>query len=188
VNPILDVFMREFAELLLVTLALGGDIFSMAMNIGISGPFSKAKQRQFTGMVGLFHVIMPLAGMGVGMYFQSLIGRPSHSFGAFILVVIGLAGIIQTLRHWNMRKGLPDIRVTALAFGVSIDAFTVGLSMGLYFQHIWMGVLLFSLGGMAAAILGLEAGRKAKTVVGKYAELVGGALLVGMGVLLWHMA
>jgi putative Mn2+ efflux pump MntP len=75
-----------------------------------------------------------------------------------------------------------------LAASVSVDALAAGFSLGmmdvdLFKLSIILGLVIFFI-----AILGLVLGRRAGRYLGQRSELIGGAVLIGLGVhVLWHM-
>ena len=76
------------------------------------------------------------------------------------------------------------ISLFVFAFGVSIDSFSVGLSLGIYGAQTIITILLFGFVSMLLAWIGLFIGRHAKDMLGTYGEIVGGIILVGFGLYL----
>ena len=73
------------------------------------------------------------------------------------------------------------ISLLVFAFRVSIDSFSVGLSLGIYGAQMVVTILLFGLVSMILAWGGLLIGRHAKHMLGTYGEVLGGIILVGFG-------
>ncbi|MGO4376081.1 manganese efflux pump, partial [Paenibacillus sp. MCAF20] len=69
------------------------------------------------------------------------------------------------------------------ALSVSIDSFSVGITLGMFAADIWLTVLLFGIFGGLMSIMGLSLGRKVSADLGEYGEALGGAILFVFGIL-----
>jgi putative Mn2+ efflux pump MntP len=67
------------------------------------------------------------------------------------------------------------------SFMVSIDAFSVGVSLGIFATDLLLAVLLFGIFGGGMSIVGLLLGRRIGYWVGGYGEAFGGAILFMFG-------
>jgi len=67
------------------------------------------------------------------------------------------------------------------AGGVSLDSFSVGLSLGLYGTKPLLTIFLFGLFSMVLTWAGLLLGKKVQTWLGAYSEALGGAILLSFG-------
>lgn len=56
----------EFWTIILVAIVLGADAFSLSMGMGIRG-VTRRYELRFSALVGLFHVLMPLLGLSLGL-------------------------------------------------------------------------------------------------------------------------
>jgi putative Mn2+ efflux pump MntP len=72
----------------------------------------------------------------------------------------------------------------------SIDAFAVGVSLGLIGTPIWLPALIIGLVTLVLTYGGTRIGRKAGHSLGAWAERLGGVVLIGIGtrILLQHLA
>lgn len=80
--------MEQFITILLVAIVLGADSFSLAMGMGLRG-VSRGYELKFSSMVGIFHVIMPLVGLTLGMAAGNLLGVWAARLGAAVLAYMG---------------------------------------------------------------------------------------------------
>jgi putative Mn2+ efflux pump MntP len=193
--------MNYFA-VLLVSIALGIDAFSVAISIGLTG-IRRMDVYLVSGVVTLFHVLMPLVGLNMGTYLGRIAGPMASTVGAFVLITIGLhtlwtsmqkMGIIKstaTGRKPPEKRGLINISnpvsLVLMAASVSLDALTVGFGLGtlkvdLILTVITMGVVA---GLMTAS--GLYFGKRLNVSFGEKAEVLGGLILViiGLKFLIW---
>ena len=84
------------------------------------------------------------------------------------------------LENEETRTAPIGISLFVFAFGVSIDSFSVGLSLGIYGAQTVITILLFGFISMLLAWTGLFIGRHAKGMLGTYGEIVGGIILVDL--------
>ncbi|MNE97204.1 manganese efflux pump MntP [compost metagenome] len=70
-----------------------------------------------------------------------------------------------------------------LAVSVSIDSFSVGITLGMFAANIWATILLFGFFGGLLSMAGLLLGRKVSGNLGEYGEACGGAILFVFGIL-----
>lgn len=70
-----------------------------------------------------------------------------------------------------------------LSLSVSIDSFSVGITLGMFSANMWVTVLLIGLLGGLMSVLGLLLGRKVSGNLGEYGEAIGGGVLFVFGIL-----
>lgn len=194
--------MDELLPYSFIAIALGADAFSLALGLGMSGPSRKTVLRTSL-TIGVFHILMPLAGLLVGSLLGAAVGIVAVWMGGAILVVLG-AKMIWDGWPWRcasysfqtakaaLAKPKNNVLsswggILALGWCVSVDAFGVGISLGTYvadFSPQGIIILLMILGITAAlmAAIGLLLGRWLNNQVGRWAEMAGGLVLVGIGV------
>ncbi|MUV37401.1 putative manganese efflux pump MntP [Lentibacillus sp. JNUCC-1] len=68
-----------------------------------------------------------------------------------------------------------------MAFSVSLDSFSVGLSLGITGFQTVMAIVMFGFVSMGLTLSGLLLGRKARSVLGVYSEMLGGSILCAFG-------
>ncbi|MHB1418309.1 MAG: manganese efflux pump MntP [Bacillota bacterium] len=183
---------------LAVAVALGTDAFSMAFGIGMGGVKTN-RILVASGVVCLFHVVMPLIGLSLGAVLGRAVGQMAVVLGALILLAIGVQMIWGSLRPERMAMSFaaakmesPMLRnkharadqegslwgLITMAGSVSIDALSVGFGLGTLNINIPMVVATFGLvaGGMTAG--GFILGRHLGAWIGKRAKALGGLILV----------
>lgn len=182
----------------LVAVALGTDAFSLATGLGMGG-LKRGPALFFSGMVGLLHIFMPLAGLYLGFLLGRLLGRLAAVTGALVLAGMGFLMLWESLTE-GRRKGSRESRASwaqralpggvwqgaaamlLLAGSVSLDALSVGFGLGALQASLPVAVLIMGLvaGSMTAA--GFFLGRRAGSRLGDKAEAVGGLILLGIGI------
>jgi len=175
--------MGQMFAVLFMAFALGLDAFSLGLGMGMRG-MRLMGILMLSLVIGLFHVIMPLIGMFMGNYVSSLIGHIATSAGGTLLVLLGAHMVYSSLR--GERAPRFDTAsfwgVVLFALSVSVDSFSVGVSMGLFASDVIFTVLSFGIVGGLMSIVGLLLGKRLRSWVGEYGEAFGGIILLSFGI------
>lgn len=191
----------NYLSVLLVSIALGIDAFSVAISIGLAG----IRRKEFilvSAIVTIFHIFMPLLGLSLGTFLGQLAGPLASIIGALVLVTIGFSTVwsnIQGLRTGTDRHSFPQsknrglvnvanpVSLVLMAASVSLDALTVGFGLGTLQVDLLVTVL--TMGGVAGLMTagGLYFGKKLNVAFGEKAEILGGIILILIGIkfLIW---
>lgn len=188
----------SFALIIAVAVALGADAFSVALALGITG-INKGMVIRLSLIVALFHVIMPLTGLWVGESLGHLLGHLANVIGGLVLLWLGGRMIwrvarpkTETYSFQEGRKLINRAKLPAgasltgfgpylLAASVSMDALSVGFSLGTYGTNVALTVLTM---GVTAGLMtgsGLVLGKLLGSRTGDKAELLGGTVLFLIG-------
>ncbi|WP_438435132.1 manganese efflux pump MntP [Gorillibacterium sp. sgz500922] len=172
----------EWFTLILMAFALGLDAFSLGIGIGLRG-IRLLDVLKLSVIIGVFHVVMPLAGIFAGHLVGELLGEVATSVGGILLVLLGAHMIYNSLRS-EKSEGINARSLWGMllfAFSVSIDSFSVGVSLGIFASDLILAVLLFGAFGGLMSISGLMLGRRVGEWVGSYGEAFGGLILLTFG-------
>ena len=191
----------EFLTVLIIAIALGTDAFSMAIGIGACN--IRYRQIIIISLVVLvFHIVMPLIGLSLGVLVGGVIGRLAEIAGALILMLIGILLLKEGIRGGDgggvpaalkplglISKDRGNLRVTVgfwgcivLAASVSLDALAVGFGLGTLNFNLTLTVLTIGLVAGIMTALGFLLGKKMGDWLGDKAQIVGGVILVGIGI------
>lgn len=156
-------------EMTALSLALGADLFSVAVPLGMMRPCLREVVRM-SFVFALFHIILLVVGASAGTYLAGAlerIGQAGESpvimaenwaglFGGGVLFLLGLHLL------WESRKKKSEHPISlphggallVLAVGVSCDALAVGLGMGLLgdgWSHLplVLGLVIFAVSSIA---------------------------------------
>lgn len=193
-------------ELLMLSAALGTDLFSVAVPIGMN-PMRRKIIFRAAVVFALFHIVLILTGYYIGNFLGAVVERfgSYHSeypllvmenwasiLGALILIGLGIYMIRENIfaveSNQNKAHPLQGISLLVLATSVSIDALAAGFSMGM--MDVDLVRLSFILGSVIflIALFGLSLGRKVGRYIGGKAECIGGFVLALLGMhILWTM-
>lgn len=175
----------EFLTLGALAIALGTDSFSLSLGIGIAG-VNRNQIAKISTSVSIFHVIMPLIGYYAGEIFGSLIGQWATYLGAGILLLLGGKMIFE---YWGKSEENQNcsyvvkslLGILILSGSVSLDALSVGFTLGTQKFPLMTSVLVFGVVAGLMTLLGLIFGKRLGCWFGQKATLVGGFVLVAIG-------
>lgn len=177
--------MGEFLTLLLMALALGMDSFSVGLGMGMF----TLRLRQIvliSATVGVFHIIMPLAGMMAGRFLSGQFGTYATYAGGLLLILLGIGMFISGLKGESESLIAPvGIGLLVFAVSVSLDSLSVGLTLGIYGARTFLAVTLFGIVATILTLCGLLLGRKVQGLLGVYSQVLGGSVLLAFGVKLF---
>lgn len=189
----------NYFTVFIVSVALGIDAFSVAVGIGLGGA-KKKQMLKITAAVTVFHVFMPLAGLYLGSILGRIAGPLAGVIGALVLMAIGLSVIWKSLKELGFIKvssasaaGAPQVKeqsilasdtflsLLLLGGSVSLDALSVGFGLGALQVDLWLTVITMGIIAGAMTLTGLLCGRLLSRTFGKWAEVIGGVILLGVG-------
>lgn len=183
--------MTDF-ELIIIAIALAMDAFAVAIATGIT--LKKVSPRQTFRLAwhfGLFQALMPILGWYLGSTVRDYIEAYDHWIAFGLLGYIGFKMIQEAFEEDDESKGDPTkgMSLVVLSIATSIDALAVGLSLSMLGISVWYPAFIIGIVALAFTTVGLHFGKvvtKAASI-SKYAELLGGSVLIGIGIkILWE--
>jgi putative Mn2+ efflux pump MntP len=173
----------ELTWIVPVSIALGMDAFSFSLALGLIGTrYKMALKLAF--IIAVFHIIMPLGGLWAGQKLGTIFGDIAIGIGAVILLLLGGKMIWGSFKDPDSPANTPSLKgvgIYALAGSVSVDALSVGFSLGTFVTKILPAVFIMGFTAGAMTFTGVYLGRRAGTWLGKKAEALGGLILVFIG-------
>lgn len=193
-------------ELIVLSVALGTDLFSVAIPIGMN-PLRLTLIFRAALIFALFHIVLILTGYHIGHFLGAIVeevGADSVQYpimamenwanllGAVVLTGLGIYMVKENVLDCGQKEDKPHplqgASLLLLAASVSVDALAAGFSMGmldvdLIKLSLILGMVIFSI-----AIVGLSVGHRMSHYIGKRAEMIGGMVLIFLGLhILWSM-
>jgi len=172
----------ELITIIIMAFALGMDAFSISLGMGMY----ELRLRQIFKIgitIGIFHIFMPLFGMLAGRFLSDQFGTIAVYIGGALLLVLGVQMI------WSSLANKEESLITPVGFGlilfalsVSLDSFSVGLTLGIYGAQTVIVLACFGAGATLLSWIGLMIGRRVQDWLGKYSEVLGGAILLFFGI------
>ncbi len=186
-----------------IAVGLGMDVFSVSMAIGVRWHGARQKFRM-AWHAGLFQFVMPLIGYALGSQLASPLARWGGYVAAALVMGVGVKMLIEAARgrpgagaeglEHTVEKSLHikadptrGWSLVVLSVATSIDALVVGFSLGIKEgPGIWQASVIIGITAALMALAGLTVGRRVGMALGRFAEIVGGVVLIGLGIaFLW---
>lgn len=190
---------EQYTTIILVAVVLGLDAFSLSMGMGLKG-VTRSFEIKFASTVGILHIVMPLIGLNLGVAVGRFLGVWAARVGALILAYIAADLLFKGYRQlrpqaYKFRESsrvlFQDAKgsnpsdwwsIIVLAVSVSIDALTVGFGLGTLRVPIFFTVVLMGATAAVMTIVGFIGGRVFGRLVGSYAQIAGGIILLAVAV------
>jgi putative Mn2+ efflux pump MntP len=186
--PETDIF-----SILLVALALSADCFAVSLSSSLTTKTTSLTPiLRMSVAFGLAQALMTGLGWLVGHTIVDLVSAYDHWIAFILLAIIGGRMIWESFRPSEKRKTVDASKgfaLIGLAVATSIDALAVGLSFAFLHVNILMACLVIGLIAFGVTLGGFFLGKKIQAFFGRYAEVIGGTILIAIGlrVLLSHI-
>jgi manganese efflux pump family protein len=177
----------DFLSLFLIALSLSADCFAVALGGAISLRSFRYVQVLRTSLAfGLAQAIMPVIGWAVGRTIVSFISSYDHWVAFGLLTVVGGRMLWEAFHEEDESQKRADftrgITLLTLAIATSIDSLAVGLSFAFTDTSIIVASSIIGVVAFVITILGFFIGRKAGSLLGQRAKIIGGLILIGIGI------
>ena len=183
--------MTNLWPILLISVALGMDAFSVALGIGAARHrVSLRAILRLSASFGLFQFFMPIAGWLGGMTIAAYIDSYDHWIAFAVLLYVGGKMIHQSFRGEEAPAPGQDptrgITLIMLSVATSIDALAVGLSMAVMKTPILCPSAVIGIVAFVMTAVGMLFGERLGKMFGRRVEALGGLILIGIGLkILW---
>lgn len=172
--------------LLLISISLSLDCFAVSCAIAFKERIISYKNIiKMSSFFGFFQMIMPLIGFTIGKFSYKWIKEIDHWIAFFILFLIGVKMILESLEEDENFKDKNYFKLKylfTLSIATSLDAFGVGFTLSILGYGLIFPVLLFGFTTFVVTIIGFIFGKKLKEYLGKKIEIFGGIILILIGV------
>lgn len=168
--------------LFLMGISLSLDAFSLAISVG-SFEISSQKNFILSLIVGLFHFIMPILGAFLGTKIKYINLIDSNTILGLILLAIGLDLLYHYFKEEEININLNLMGMLLFAFGVSLDAFSLGIGLIIDNYDIILSGIIFSICSFSFTYLGLLIGKYGAIILGKYSKIIGFILLFYLSII-----
>ena len=164
------------------------DAFAVAIATGVTLKTVNSRQTfRLAWHFGLFQFLMPIIGWTIGSTVYQFVEKVDHWVAFSLLVFIGIKMILGALKSEDGKMKTTDPTkggiMVMLSVATSLDALAVGLSISLLKISIWKPALIIGVIALTFTAIGIQLGR----IVGvnfklnRYAEIIGGLVLIGIG-------
>ena len=190
-------------EILLIAVSLSMDAFAVSVSsAACTKNLTRFHMIRASFAFGLFQFLMPLAGWFIGSSFSSYISSFDHWIAFALLAFVGGKMLIEVVQEWKespdacpvdeeeTKRDLSSKRIVLLlAIATSIDALAVGMSFSVIGRAALLPSVIIGFVTFIICLSGFFFGKKLGIIFGRYAQLAGGIVLIGIGVriLLQHI-
>ncbi|MDL2314647.1 manganese efflux pump MntP family protein [Bacteroidales bacterium OttesenSCG-928-C19] len=179
----------NISSIIVLALALSIDSMIVSITCGLQSKMKLTKGLYIAFIFAVCQAIFPLLGAMLGGLFQKQIEMMDHWIAFALLSLIGLKMILD-IRNINKNNGLGfDISrfiiVLGLGVATSIDAFVVGISIGLEMPAVkdrLIASAIIALVTFLLSMIGIMFGRQNKFFPAKWATAIAGIVLILLGV------
>lgn len=175
--------------LILLSLGLAMDAFAAAVAQGAASRPSRGTALRMSLAFGLAQAIMPLLGWGLGIAFAASIDSVAHWVALVLLGGLGLRMIREGLDR-DPDEALKELSLWPLlvvAIATSIDAAVAGITLPSIGAPIIVACVIIGLTTSVLTYPGVYLGALAGARIGKWAEVMGGLILIGLGIKIFVM-
>ena len=172
--------MSSFFTILLIAISLSMDAFSLSLGYGIIIRNQKSKVI-LSLIVGLYHFIMPLIGLALGNYIDTISFINLKIIAVIILLYIGLDLI------FSKHPQEDSLLIGPLMFGlsVSLDSLTIGIGLKAITSNYLISAFMFSITSLFFTYIGLILGNIIGKNLGTYSKIVGGIILIIIAIIMF---
>ena len=158
------------------------DAFSLALIYGTQDITKKGKIL-LSAIVGIYHFIMPLIGLTLGLYVTSKIIINTNILVGIILSLIAIEMIISSFKNKEEKFLLSIPGYLLFGLSVSIDSLTTGIGLPAITDKYILSASVFSVTSLLFTFLGLNLGNILNKKYGKISTIIGGIILLVIGLL-----
>ncbi len=176
-------------ELFAIAVGLAMDAFAVSIASGIRLGCATGRQTfRIAFYFGFFQFLMPILGWTAGSFAEKFINTVDHWVAMALLTGIGGKMIYEALHHTPNPGNAPASDPTkgatllALAIATSIDAFAVGLSLGVLKRGIVFPSIVIGIVAAAFTTVGIKLACRIGMMFNRRMEILGGLILIGIGI------
>lgn len=172
-----------YSSFLMMSLAIAVDAFSVSLSIGLQKIRLK-RVFMFSFTVGLLHTLLPFIGIVLGKIISTQIEQMAHAIGGAILIGLGSYMFFSAFVKKGKTYMIQSVgKLMTIAFIVSVDSFSIGLSLGISGISTLLIIFMFGITSAILSIIGIIIGKKARRHLSQYSEVLGGIVLFIFGLM-----
>ena len=173
-----------FLEVLLIGLVLSADSFSAAVAMGMR-PFTKKDAIKFALASGVAEASIAWFGAFAGENIISSFKSYDHWIAFALLMGVALNMTFEGLRDFKSKEIKEEqlkfhgfTKILIISFATSLDAFGVGIGLGVAGEPIFPYIISIGIWAFIATIMGLNLAKKLSQKFGSIITLFGATVLM----------
>ena len=170
------------------------DAFGVSIGKGLTMPVGEnGRKVTLAFLFGLFQFLMPVIGWLIGRQFIDVISEWDHWIIFGLLGYLGIAMIREGFSDYDDedddKQFLGAWEMIMLSVATSLDAMAVGLTFAFLPINVWEASTMIGVITFGISLIGVYLGKFMGQFVGKYADILGGGvlILIGTKILLQHL-
>jgi putative Mn2+ efflux pump MntP len=183
----------DFLFILFIAVGLAMDAFAVSVAVGIrlGCPATGQQTMRIAGSFGFFQFMMPVIGWFAGAGIGSFIAGFDHWVAFALLAYIGGRMIHESFEEERVFTSDPTRGLTLLSLSIatSLDAFAVGLTLGVLRGEIFYPSVVIGITAAAFTTAGIKLGCRIGMSFSRRMEMLGGLILIviGLSILAKHL-
>lgn len=177
----------SFYSILLIAIALSLDAFGVSVCIGLNEAINRKNKILFATSFGFFQFLFSIVGAYAGFLFNTYIAAVPEIIGGALIIIVGAMMLKEGFENKGECPLIKPGMFIILGVSVSIDAMVIGFTalnnitsyLEILRHTLFIGIVTFLLSSFAFFIARYL---KRITVVSKYADYIGGVILVIFGI------
>ena len=169
-----------------MAVGLAMDAFAVSIAAGLAvGTVTPRHVFRIAWHFGLFQFLMPIIGWWLGSQVAERIADWDHWLACGLLTFIGGKMLFEAFEKREQGRRSDPTRgwlLVTLSVATSIDALAVGLSTAFLNVTIWKPSVIIGVVACVFSAVGITFANKVLGRFGKFAEVMGGLTLIGIGV------
>ena len=170
-------------EIILISIGLAMDAFGVSIGKGLSMPVGEnGRKVTLAFLFGLFQFLMPVMGWLIGRQFIDVISEWDHWIIFGLLGYLGIAmireGLSDETDEDDDKQFLGAWEMMMLSVATSLDAMAVGLTFAFMPINVWEASAMIGVITFGISLIGIYLGKFMGQFVGKYADILGGGVLI----------
>lgn len=171
-------------EIFLIGVGLSMDAAAISMSNAMVHGDKRSRLFEMAAMFGIFQGLMPVLGFFLCGIFSDVIAKMGK---ILVMLILGFIGGKMLIDGFSSEKEAASAKFThsvilAQAAATSIDAFAVGVGFRAETVEIFSASALIAATTFCIALAAVAVGKRFGDMLGKKAELLGGAILVAIGI------
>lgn len=176
----------SFLSTIFLAIGLAMDAFAVSITGGIvSSNVTFVYALRISLFFAIFQMFMPWLGWLLGKSLIQYIASYDHWIAFILLLAIGGKMVYESFRSEDRCKPINFNKISVLillAIATSIDAFIAGMSLSILEMNIVKVMAIIGLITLILSLIGVRIGKILGCIVEKYAELLGGVILIFIGI------
>lgn len=172
----------KIITIFLIAVSLSMDAFSLALIYGTQG-INKKDKIILSLIVGIYHFVMPLIGLSIGIYITNKLIINANVLVGIILCLIAIEMIISSFKDEEEKFLLTLPGYLIFGLSVSVDSLTTGIGLPAITENYFLTATIFSITSLIFTYLGLNLGNILNKKYGKVSTIIGGSILFSLGII-----